>query len=87
MVVSQLSDGRVKIDLANNLHILRAEFWDTGIYNCYDGSSLVATVRLVITRPSVTARLHVYASYFNFAALGGVIVLLMVSVIRGSSNS
>ncbi|KAH7936395.1 hypothetical protein HPB52_021841 [Rhipicephalus sanguineus] len=32
MVVSQLSDGRVKIDLANNLHILRAEFWDTGIY-------------------------------------------------------
>ncbi|KAH6941524.1 hypothetical protein HPB50_019255 [Hyalomma asiaticum] len=35
MVVSQLSDGRVKIDLANNLHILRAEFWDTGIYKVF----------------------------------------------------
>ncbi|XP_049275356.1 Ig-like V-type domain-containing protein FAM187A [Rhipicephalus sanguineus] len=86
MVVSQLSDGRVKIDLANNLHILRAEFWDTGIYNCYDGSSLVATVRLVITRPSVMARLHVYASYVNVAALSGVIVLVAISVIRGSNS-
>ncbi|XP_077550116.1 uncharacterized protein LOC144163168 isoform X2 [Haemaphysalis longicornis] len=85
MAVSQLSGGRVRIDLANNLHIMRAEFWDTGIYSCYDGTSLVATVKLKITGPSIIAKLHTFASYFNVAVLSGVILLVMFSVIRGSS--
>lgn len=84
MLVIHLSNGRVKIDLGNNLHILRAGTYDSAIYSCYDGTSLVATVRLYITKPSIFSTLRRVASYFNVIVLLGIIVVVAVSICRGS---
>ncbi|XP_064477507.1 Ig-like V-type domain-containing protein FAM187A isoform X2 [Ornithodoros turicata] len=84
MLVFHLSNRRVKIDLGNNLHILRAETYDSAIYSCYDGTRMVATIRLYITKPSIFAKLRRIASYFNVVVMVVAILLVIISICRGS---
>ncbi|KAG8185085.1 hypothetical protein JTE90_029697 [Oedothorax gibbosus] len=72
-----LSNGRVKIDIGNNLHIRKLRYSDTAVYSCWENSALRGTIRLQVLKKSVESyRVHI----LNIGTLFTFLTILMIAL-------
>lgn len=86
--IYKVSDGRIMVDVMSRLQIYPTEFWDSGIYTCWNRDVHIATIKLhIVTNLKVyddkirDRTIHIIVWLFIIAML-----LICCNIVRAQRN-